>query len=65
MAGAGGSEAVDLQACLEVAMAAAKEAGALIAAAWNQPKLVEHKGGQAAAGRPAARGGGRTAAPYH
>lgn len=42
----------EYQQYLEVAMEAAKEAGAIIKAAWNQPKRVEHKGvGWGAAGR--------------
>ena len=34
----------DLQTYLKVALAAAQEAGKLIAAAWDQTKVVEHKG---------------------
>lgn len=34
----------DLQRCLTVALSAAKDAGAVIATAWDQAKSVEHKG---------------------
>ena len=43
---------------LEVALAAAREAGAIIKEAWNQPKRVEEKkGGRGGAGRAAGRAG--------
>lgn len=35
---------VDLDACLAVALDAAREAGAVIEAAWHKPRSIEHKG---------------------
>lgn len=39
--------AEELQAYLDVALAAAREAGAVIAAAWNAPKQIDTKSGDA------------------